>query len=201
LPGKEAVAMGRLAVVILAVSLLAISGFSHAAGMVLFGFEDDTGGWRVPDWALEKEDHVARDLASSTDWASEGKKSMKVTSEFLGGKWSGAFVEIEDYYDWSAYSKLSVDVYIPKDAPAGLKGKIILTTGEEWKWTEMSKTVPLTPGQVTTITASLAPGSKDWKNTLVDDNFRKDVRKFGIRVENNKSEWKGMYYVDNIRLE
>ncbi|MDD5424852.1 MAG: hypothetical protein PHR74_06205 [Candidatus Omnitrophica bacterium] len=193
--------MGRLAVVILAVSLLAISGFSHAAGMVLFGFEDDTGGWRVPDWALEKEDHVARDLASSTDWASEGKKSMKVTSEFLGGKWSGAFVEIEDYYDWSAYSKLSVDVYIPKDAPAGLKGKIILTTGEEWKWTEMSKTVPLTPGQVTTITASLAPGSKDWKNTLVDDNFRKDVRKFGIRVENNKSEWKGMYYVDNIRLE
>ncbi|MFA5147989.1 MAG: hypothetical protein WC491_02540 [Candidatus Omnitrophota bacterium] len=193
--------MGRLAVVILAVSLLAISGFSHAAGMVLFGFEDDTGGWRVPDWALEKEDHVARDLASSTDWASEGKKSMKVTSEFLGGKWSGAFVEIEDYYDWSAYSKLSVDVYIPKDAPTGLKGKIILTTGEEWKWTEMSKTVPLTPGQVTTITASLAPGSKDWKNTLVDDNFRKDVRKFGIRVENNKSEWKGMYYVDNIRLE
>ena len=60
---------------------------------------------------------------------------------------------------------------------------------------------PLTPGQVTTVTANLAPGSKDWKNTLVDDNFRKDVRKFGVRVENNKSEWKGMYYVDNIRLE
>jgi len=193
--------MGRLAVVILAVSLLAISGFSHAAGTVLYGFEDDTGGWRVPDWALEKEDHVARDVTISQDWASEGKKSMKVVSEYLGGKWSGAYVEIEDYYDWSAYSKLSVDIYIPKDAPAGLKGKIILTTGEEWKWTEMSKTVPLTPGQVTTVTASLAPGSKDWKNTLVDDNFRKDVRKFGVRVENNKSEWKGMYYVDNIRLE
>ncbi|MFA5336388.1 MAG: glycan-binding surface protein [Candidatus Omnitrophota bacterium] len=193
--------MGRLAVVILAVSLLAISGFSHAAGTVLFGFEDDTGGWRVPDWALEKEDHVARDVAPSQDWASEGKKSMKVTSEYLAGKWSGAYVEIEEYYDWSAYSKLSVDIYIPKDAPAGLKGKMILTVGEEWKWTEMSKTVPLTPGQVTTITANLAPGSKDWKNTLVDDNFRKDVRKFGVRVENNKSEWKGMYYVDNIRLE
>ncbi|MDD5270006.1 MAG: hypothetical protein PHE80_02325 [Candidatus Omnitrophica bacterium] len=193
--------MGRLAVVILAVSLLAISGFSHAAGTVLYGFEDDTGGWRVPDWALEKEDHVARDVSVSADWASEGKKSMKVVSEYISGKWSGAYVEIEDYYDWSAYSKLSVDIYIPKDAPAGLKGKIILTTGEEWKWTEMSKTVPLTPGQVTTVTANLAPGSKDWKNTLVDDNFRKDVRKFGVRVENNKSEWKGMYYVDNIRLE
>ncbi|HOX09353.1 MAG TPA: hypothetical protein PLV09_01310 [Candidatus Omnitrophota bacterium] len=193
--------MGRLAVVILAVSLLAISGFSHAAGTVLYGFEDDTGGWRVPDWALEKEDHVARDVSVSSDWASEGKKSMKVVSEYISGKWSGAYIEIEDYYDWSAYSKLSVDIYIPKDAPAGLKGKIILTTGEEWKWTEMSKTVPLTPGQVTTVTANLAPGSKDWKNTLVDDNFRKDVRKFGVRVENNKSEWKGMYYVDNIRLE
>jgi len=133
--------MGRLAVVILAVSLLAISGFSHAAGTVLYGFEDDTGGWRVPDWALEKEDHVARDVSVSSDWASEGKKSMKVVSEYISGKWSGAYIEIEDYYDWSAYSKLSVDIYIPKDAPAGLKGKIILTTGEEWKWTEMSKTV------------------------------------------------------------
>jgi hypothetical protein len=194
--------MGRLAVVFLAASLLAISGFSHAApATVLFGFEDDTGGWRVPDWALEKEDHVARDIAVSTDWASEGKKSIKVTSEYLGGKWSGAYVEIEEYYDWSPYGKLSVDVYIPKDAPVGLKGKMILTVGEEWKWTEMSKTVPLTPGQVNTITASLAPGSKDWKNTLVDDNFRKDIRKFGIRVENNKTEWKGMYYIDNIRLE
>jgi hypothetical protein len=194
--------MGRLmAVALLVASLLALSSVPHAAETVLFGFEDDTGGWRVPDWALEKEDHIARDLSLSTDWASEGKKSMKVTSEFLGGKWSGAYVEIEEYFDWSPYSKLSVDVYIPKDAPAGLKGKSILTVGDEWKWTEMSRTVPLTPGQVTTITADIAPGSKDWKNTVVDDNFRKDVRKFGVRVENNRTEWKGVYYVDNIRLE
>ena len=87
------------------------------------------------------------------------------------------------------------------DAPAGLKGKIILTVGEDWKWIEMGKTVPLTPGQVTTITADLKPGSKDWKNTVVDDSFRKDVRKLGVRVEDNRTAWKGKIYIDNIRVE
>jgi len=153
--------MGRLmAAALLVASLLALSSVPHAAETVLFGFEDDTGGWRVPDWALEKEDHVARDLSLSTDWASEGKKSMKVTSEFLGGKWSGAYVEIEEYFDWSPYSKLLVDVYIPKDAPAGLKGKIILTVGDEWKWTEMSKTVPLNPGPSHHDNGRYSPGKQ-----------------------------------------
>ena len=125
--------MKRLAVVFLVVLLLASSGVCRAAATVLFGFEKDTDGWRIPDWALEKEDCIAREVAVSKDWASEGKQSLAVTSEFLDKKWSGAYVEIEDYYDWSPYGKISVDIYIPKDAPAGLKGKIILTVGEEWK--------------------------------------------------------------------
>ena len=193
--------MKRLAVVLFAVLLLSSSGVCNAAGVVLFGFEKDTDGWRIPDWALEKEDSIAREIAVSSDWASEGKKSLAVSCEFLDKKWSGAYVEIEDYYDWAPYGKIVADVYIPKDAPAGLKGKIILTVGEDWKWVEMGKTIPLTPGQVTTITADLRPGSKDWKNTVVDDSFRKDVRKVGVRVEDNRTAWKGKIYIDNIRVE
>ena len=193
--------MKGLAAVLFAALLLTSSGVCGAAGTVLFGFEKDTDGWRVPDWALEKEDHIARDVAVSTVWASEGKQSIAVTCEFLDKKWSGAYIEIEDYYDWSPYGKISVDIYLPKDAPVGLKGKVILTVGEEWKWTEMGRTIPLTPGQVTTVSADLKPGSKDWKNTVVDDNFRKDIRKIGIRVENNRTAWKGKIYIDNIRLE
>ncbi len=192
--------MKRLAVVLFAVLLLTSSGVCNAA-TVLFGFEKDTQGWGIPDWALEKEDHVAKEAALSSDWASEGKKSLAVSAEFLDKKWSGAYVEDEEYFDWSTYGTLSVDIYLPKDAPVGLKCKIILTVGEEWKWTEMSRTMPLTPGQVTTITTDLKPGSKDWKNTVVDDSFRKDVRKVGVRIENNRTAWKGKIYIDNIRLE
>ena len=193
--------MKQLMVILFVALLLTSSGICNAAETVLFGFEKDTDGWRIPDWALEKEDHVAREAAVSSDWASEGKKSLAVTCEFLDKKWSGAYVEIEDYYDWSPYGRISVDVYVPKDAPVGLKGKIILTVGEEWKWTEMGRTIPLTPGQVTTITADLKPGSKDWKNTVVTDDFRKDVRKLGVRVEDNRTAWKGKIYIGNIRLE
>ena len=193
--------MKRLAVVLFAVLLLSSFSVCRAAGVVLFGFEKDTDGWHIPDWALEKEDHIAKTCDVSTDWASEGKQSLAVGCEFLSNKWSGAYVEIEDYYNWTPYGKLSVDIFIPKDAPIGLKAKLILTVGEEWKWVEMGRTIPLTPGQVTTVTADLTPGSKDWKNTVVDDNFRKDVRKFGIRVEDNRTAWKGKIYIDNIRLE
>ncbi len=189
--------VGFLAVA-LTVSFLSVS---KAGSDTLFGFENNTEGWRIPDWALEKEDHVAREVTISTDWASEGKASLMVTSEFASGKWSGAYVEIEEYYDWGPYNKVSVDIYLPKEAPQGLKAKIILTVGEEWKWTEMSRTIPLTPGNATTVTANFAPGSKDWRNTIVDDSFRKDVRKVGIRVEDNKTEYKGKFYIDNIRLE
>lgn len=192
--------MKKLAVVLFAALLLTSVGVCNAAE-VLFGFEKDTDGWRVPDWAFEKEDHVARDASVSTDWASEGKQSLAVTCEFVDKKWSGAYVEIEDYYDWTPYGTISVDIFVPKDAPVGLKGKIILTVGEEWKWTEMGRSVPLTPGQVTTITADLKPGSKDWKNTVVTDDFRKDVRKLGVRVENNRTAWNGKLYIDDIRLE
>ena len=65
----------------------------------------------------------------------------------------------------------------------------------------MGRSIPLTPGQVNVITADLKPGSKDWKNTNVDDSFRKDVRKVGVRVEDNRSAWKGKIYIDNIRME
>lgn len=192
--------MKRLAVLIMAATvMLSFAGACKAE--VIFGFEDGTMGWRIPDWALEKEDHIAKEISQSQDWASQGKNSLAVSSEFLANKWSGSYVEIEEYYDWSPYSKISVDIYLPKEAPVGLKAKFILTVGEEWKWTEMSKTMPLTAGQVTTVTADLKPGSKDWKNTVVDDNFRKDIRKLGIRVESNKNPYKGKLYIDNIRLE
>jgi hypothetical protein len=174
---------------------------AHAEDKVLFGFEKDNQGFEVPEWAMEQEDHVAKNVEVSKDVASEGKQSLKVDCAFPGKVWTAALVEDFEYFDWTPYKAVTVDIYIPKEAPLGLKGKMILTVGENWKFTEMARGVPLVPGEWTTISANLAPGSEDWKKTIVDDNFRKDVRKLAVRAESNKKpEYTGPIYIDNLRL-
>lgn len=194
--------MKKAAVVLLTTGVvLSLSTLCLAAGEVLSGFESGTQGWEIPEWALEQEDMVGKEITVAKDFASEGKNSLAISVDFPGGKWNGAIAEVVEYFDWTPYGKISVDVYLPKEAPAGLKAKIVLTVGEDWKWTEMARTIALTPGQTTTITANLKPGSEEWKKTVVDDNFRKDVRKLAIRVESNKPAFKGKIYIDNVRLE
>jgi hypothetical protein len=174
---------------------------ARAEDKVLFSYEKDTQGWEIPEWALEQEDHVAKSVEVSKDFAKNGASSLKVMANFPGKVWTSALVEDFEYFDWTPYKAISVDVYIPAEAPVGLRSKIILTVGENWKWTEMSRGVPLIPGQWVTVTANLSPGSEDWKKTVVDDNFRKDVRKLAVRVESNKQPvYNGPIYIDNVVL-
>ena len=48
-----------MAIAVVFIALACVS-FAHAEDKVLFGFEKDTQGWAVPEWALEKEDCVAK---------------------------------------------------------------------------------------------------------------------------------------------
>ena len=126
---------------------------------------------------------------------------LKMDTEFPGGRWTGAIVEIMQYFDWSQYKYVACDIFIPQDAPNGLKGKMILTVGDSWKWVEMSKSMKLIPGKWVTIKADVTPGSIDWRRVEVDDGFREDVRKIDIRVEsNNRPTYTGPIYIDNVRL-
>jgi hypothetical protein len=150
---------------------------------------------------MEKEDYVGDSLAISDKYADEGKSSLELKVDFTGGKWTAAYVEIVEYFDWMPYAQVAADVYLPADAPAGLKAKLILTVGENWDWTEMSKAVSLQPGKWTTVSANLKPGSTDWRRSNLTDAFRQDVRKFGLRIESNmKPLYKGSIYIDNARL-
>ena len=91
---------------------------------------------------------------------------------------------------------------MPEDASFGLRAKLILTVGEDWQWTEMSRLVKLEPGEWTTVSASLAAGSSDWRRTQVTEEFRSDIRKLGIRIESNmRPVYSGPIYIDNVRLE
>ncbi|MGB2662233.1 MAG: hypothetical protein WBB86_00390 [Candidatus Omnitrophota bacterium] len=165
-----------------------------------YDFEGDLGGWEVPMWAAGKSDYVAKEVSVSSDFASHGKDSMKIEADFPGGLWTAGLVEIQQYLDMSRYRVISVDLYIPKDAPMGLKVKFILTVGSNWKFVEMSRSVPLVPGEWVTITANIEPGSYDWKRVVPDEKFAEDVRKIAIRVESNrKPKYTGPIYVDNVR--
>lgn len=170
--------------------------------IILFGFEKDPQGWEIPAWALEKKDHVAKQIGISEFQASEGKCALQVDVNFSGSpQWEGAYVErLIDVTDWSPFNYISVDIFLPKDGPRGLKAKMILTVGDEWKWTEMNKGITLAPGEWIVIKADLTPSSMNWRR-FIDDAFRGDVRKLGVRIESNgKISYKGPIYIDNVKL-
>lgn len=167
-----------------------------------YDFEtDDLDGWEVPIWAAGKTDHVAKEAVRSQDVASHGTSSMKIAADFPGGSWTAALVEIQQYLDLRKYRVIEADVYIPKDAPEGLKAKLILTVGENWKFVEMNYSAPLIPGEWAKIVANIEPGSYDWKRVVPDEAFAEDVRKIAVRIESNhKPKYTGPIYVDNVRV-
>jgi len=166
-----------------------------------YGFETDLQGWEIPQWSKDKVDYIAKGVSVSQDISSEGKSSMKIATEYPGEAWSASLVEIQQYLDLSSFRVISVDIYLPKEAPAGLKAKLILTVGDNWKFVEMNHNYPLVPGQWTTITANIEPGSYDWKRVVPDEKFAQDVRKIAVRIEGNRQQkYTGPIYIDNIRV-
>lgn len=175
---------------------------SFAKELILYSFEKDPQGWEIPSWAMEKKDHVATQVGVSEFQASDGKYALEVGVDFEGlPEWRGAYFErVIDVTDWSPFKYLSVDIFLPQGAPRGLRVKMILTVGDEWKWTEMNKGMPLAPGEWVIIKADLTAASMDWRRFITDE-FRSDVRKLGIRIESNgKIAYKGPIYIDNVKL-
>lgn len=171
-----------------------------AAEIVIYGFEDTPEGWAIPGWAKSSSDYVAQGAVVSQAHPSEGRCALEVSTAFPGDRWTGAYVEREvEVTDWSPFGQFSVDIFLPSDAPAGFRGRIILTVGDQWQWTEMNRSIPLTPGTWTTLSVNLKPGSMDWK-FFPDEAFRKSVRKIGIRVESDTVRYQGPVFFDNVRL-
>jgi len=178
------------------------AGAATGAGKLLFSFDEKAPNWEIPDWALEKDEYVGESIAISTKYAKEGQSSLEVMSHFPGGKWTAVYLQVEQDFDLTRYKTLSADIYLPKEAPFGLQARFILTVDPNWTWTEMTRMVKLVPGEWTTITADLMPGSTDWRKTQVTDEFRAGVRKIGIRIESNmRPAYSGPIYIDNIRAQ
>ena len=189
-------------IMMLFLATVCFSSVSNADGKVVYDFEIDEQGFELPDWTLEQDDMVCDSIEVNGDYVSEGEKSLKYNVAFPGGIWTAAFAECMEDFDWTPYSQISVDVYIPSDAPEGMKAEIVLTVGDNWEWKEFRKKQSLWPGKWTTLKADLKPGSVDWKRTEVTDEFRADVRKVGVRIiSNKKPKYSGPIYIDNIRVD
>ena len=189
------------AVIVSAVVFYFAVNTARAEERIVYDFESSLEGWQIPDWALEKMDHVAKGVVITDSYASDGIFSMEVLTDFTGDVWTGAYVEVMKDFDWSDYSEVLVDIYLPEGSPRGLRGRLILTVGDGWYFTEMERSEILHPGAWTTVSASLLEGSSDWKRYIPTDEFRKDIRKIGVRVESDrKPAYAGPIYVDNIRV-
>ena len=181
-------------------------GTAHAGSqsdeLEIFGFENGTDEFAIPDWAMTSPDYVGKSAKQSLEMQSHGNGSLEIDADFPGTKWSGAYVDRLIYVtDWSAFGGLAADVYVPANAPKGLKARFIIGIGDKWEWTEMNRALPLEPGQWTPLVANLKPGSMDWK-FFPDESFRKDVRKLGIRIEADKGvTYTGPVYIDSVRLQ
>jgi hypothetical protein len=166
----------------------------------LYDFEKDEQGWEIPLWESDKLDHVAASLRAVERISSKGKGCIELYANCPGGKWTAALAEISQFLDLGKYDAIAGDVYIPPSCPTGLRAKLILTVGDDWQFVEMGRGIRLAPGKWTTISASLAKGSTDWRKTRIDDSFREDVRKIAVRVESEKAKYSGPIYIDNIRV-
>ena len=190
-------------------SLFLVSGFwflvtdiLHAEEIVLYDFEKDPQGWNIPDWALAKKDYVAEEIGISEFYASRNRYSLEMQINFpVVKEWRGAYAECPvDIQDWSEYGWLEADILLPKESPKGLRAKLILTVGDDWKWTEINKALRLEPGEWTVIKVDIRGGSANLRSFITDD-FRRDVKKIGIRIESNGGiAYKGPVYIDNIKL-
>lgn len=167
----------------------------------LYSFDLSEEGWGVPSWAIDKPEYVAQNVSHAKVGKNENIGCLEIIADFPGDKWTAAIFEVQHFLDLSDYSSLSADIYLPSSAPP-LRGKLILTVGDDWKFTEMSKSFRLNPGEWTKISASLSDESKDWKRTVVTEAFRKDVRKIAIRIESNRPPaYSGPIYVDNVSVK
>ena len=139
----------------------------------------------------------------STEWTSEGSKSLK---GYFGktGEAGGAatfYTEAINVPDVSPYESLYFDVCNPLEVP--LQVSFAITTGGAWEWYE-SNVFDILPGETKNLcvdfyTGSLKSALSGWQFTsnLGDSD---DVRRLAIKFQ-LPGNTEGFVYVDNIRLQ
>ena len=81
-------------IMMLLLATVCFSSVSNADGKVVYDFEIDEQGFELPDWTLEQDDMVCDSIEVSSDYVSEGEKSLKCNVAFPGGIWTAALQNV-----------------------------------------------------------------------------------------------------------
>lgn len=198
----------------LIVGVLFCPALAHSAEEIRFDFEGSREAWQIPDWAYYQSDHKAKDIEISSEESSSGKSSLEVSCDFPGDIWAAALVEVQKEMDISEYNTISVDIYLPKDAPSGLlAARLILTVGDGWHFIEMKEPAVLKPGKWVTVSAELDKGGEGrtaWKGRKHKRLYLHldKIKKIAVRVEYDVApphrigpRYNGPIYMDNLVIE
>ncbi len=150
---------------------------------VLFAsFEDGLEGWVMADYWP-----AGRALDQSTEMATEGSASLKLTGEFSGTAWEemGVYIDPPDGADWSMYPGVSVDVYAPAEA-SGFIAQVFMKTGDGWTWVN-TPDIALVPGEWTTLTADLSQMGD-----------AAAVKEIGVKIGTSTTAFSGAFYIDRV---
>lgn len=203
---------------------LAVTALCEEKEEIRFDFETGAEGWVIPDWVFDQNKiniYRAVSVDVSSEEASSGSNSLEIMCDFPGREWAAALVELQRDFDFSSYDTISVDIYVPRKAPRLIEGRIILTVGDGWLFTEMRNSVYLQPGKWTTVTAHIekeqkmdpetgAPALSEWKGRGDKSLYLHidKIKKVAIRIEYNAAppdrtgpRYKGPMYVDNIVIK
>lgn len=169
---------------------------------VIEGFEKGSTTWVAvkTNWG---DGDKSTGVSLSTDWAAEGKQSLKCEFKTPDAKKESAtyYTEKMSARDISPYDAVSFDVYNPTGQT--VQCAIALTTGAGWDWYE-SKAVDIAAGAKQTVRVELYEGAlkcpaSNWQFTadLEDsDDLRRIAVKFFIPAETAE----GVVYLDNVKM-
>ncbi len=184
----------------LTLALLLTSGV-WARDPLHWGFEQPD-----QDWVASPLDPQTQKVARDPGRYSEGKASLAIV-----GKLPGSFgVTYYPWHDWTGFTQLSFDLYVPKDIPRDFDLWVYLKD-KQYYWYQ---TAPFRSPQTGKPTGSLRPGQ--WHTVKLDVSSRSTIwkpgghrrawertlyypREFGIRVF-SRSHWSGVIYLDNVNL-
>lgn len=144
------------------------------------------------------------DAKLTTEWASDGKQSLKCFFEPTAGKSKESatyFTEKMSYKDISPYDAISVDVYNPTGGT--IQVALALTTGSGWDWFE-SKAFDIAPGAKETVRVELYEGALKTESTkwqfAADLESPDDLRRVAVKFFVPEGVKENFAYIDNIQM-
>lgn len=151
--------------------------------------------------AFSAEDHVLA-LSPSTDWASEGNRSLKISHGSIpGGTANRLWIRVMEDVSWVGATAVEADFYVPPEAPHQYSAALMIQVGDGWTWYE-SEAIPLSPGENRNVVFRLDTDA--WRSAATGWALgarppMTGLRAWGFLVFSDHRD-PGVVYLDNVRL-